>query len=163
MRYSEIANRAGKSVGSVKMDASRGKFEKGNLESEEKYILGFSGNTQPLAGVIDPESEKIKKPAAPKTPIRNPSSIQKKPTPSIQKKPAASKIGKGGPEGFVDTHTKSDNKGWEGSREHLLTLPVGTVYRGFLNITVTIMEDPMGNKYFKMMPKALGPWVKDKR
>ncbi len=40
MTYQEIADLAGKSLSAVKVDAHRGKFEKGNEESVMEYVEG---------------------------------------------------------------------------------------------------------------------------
>lgn len=56
---------------------------------------------------------------------------------------------------YVDEHTLSADKGWIGSRDHLLSLPIGTVYRGFRTLNVEICEDRTG-KFMKFYPSSLG-------
>ncbi len=139
MKQADIAEKTGYSISKVKIDSHRGKFDPKDSASIERYISAAHGNTQELPGT-EGDSK-----LAGSTPVR-----------VVEKKESK-------PSEFVDKHTKSEDKGWEGSREHLLSLPVGTVYRGFSNIVVTVMEDVLGNKYMKMMPKTCGPWLKDKK
>jgi hypothetical protein len=60
------------------------------------------------------------------------------------------------PEKYVDEHTRSADKGFEGSREHLMGLEVGTVYRGFKAICVEVCLDTYGEKVLKMYPRSGG-------
>ena len=133
MKYSEIAELTGKSVPSVKMDAQRGKFDKSDEASVSQYLEEC---------VQNPES-------APDQPAESSTVETIPPVIPSDESPAADDHSD-----YVDTHTKSSNKGWEGSRDHLLSLPVGTIYRGFTNILVEIVEDDFGNKHMKQYPAS---------
>ena len=64
------------------------------------------------------------------------------------------------PEKYVDEHTRSSDKGFKGSREHLMGLPVGSLYR-FRAVGVEICED-RGGKFMKMFPSTGGEPMRTK-
>ena len=136
MTQAEIAEAANVSLAKVKADTRRGKLDKSDPESVDDYIMAMTGqipSDQPKQPAESATDESI----LPNSPSVEPSSTSSEPVDLSE---------------YVDTRTISSDKGYEGSIEHLLSLPVGTIYKGFKHITVEICADEEGSKFIKQYP-----------
>lgn len=170
MKYHEIAEQGGVTVGKVKMDASRGKLDKNSPESVAAYLKALRGDkdapdlfSPKPAGYIKP-AETVPEPEHAPPADLSVNAGRKKTSSAVAHKvdlvlavaDAAEKQPEYVAPGIETVSVPTGDPLVEGSNAWLLSHPVGFLYKGFSSFFVEVRIGSGGRKELKCFPRSDG-------